>query len=198
MQPIVSNAESAPNSAMKRSLWIALLATGSIGFSFALACATPFAALATLAAINMPRRDLLSLVGVAWLANQAIGYGVLGYPQTLDSFAWGGAIGIAAALAAAIAVAVAARVARLGSAGTISTAFLAAFAVYELALYAVSFVLPTGAEAFSLPVVWRIFYVNVIALVGLLVLHRLALAAGLIVSGKANGRDARTGLEVIT
>ena len=43
-----------------------------IGFSFALACATPFAALATLAALNTPRRDLFALVGVAWLANQII------------------------------------------------------------------------------------------------------------------------------
>jgi hypothetical protein len=110
------------------------------------------------------------------------GYGVLGYPQTWDSFAWGGAIGIAAALAAASAVAVAARVARLGSACVI-VAFLAAFAVYELALYAASFVLPTGVEAFSPPVVWRILYVNAIALVGLLALHRLALATSLIAGG---------------
>jgi hypothetical protein len=176
MRQLVLNADRAHNSFLKRSLWMVLLTMSSVGFSFALACATPFAALATLAALNMPRRDLLTLVGLAWLANQLIGYGVLDYPQTWDSFAWGGAIGIAAAPAAATAVAVAACVARLGSARVIVAAFLAAFAGYELTLYAASFVLPTGAEAFSPPVVRHIFYVNAIALVGLLALHRLALA----------------------
>jgi hypothetical protein len=41
-----------------------------------------------LAAFNMPRRDLFALIGLAWLANQIIGYGFLAYPQTWDSFAW--------------------------------------------------------------------------------------------------------------
>src|SRR5262245_44914939 len=50
----------------------------SIGFSFALACAAPLAALATLAALKMSRRDLFTFVGAAWLANQLIGYGFLG------------------------------------------------------------------------------------------------------------------------
>lgn len=62
-------------------------------------------------------------------------------------------------------------------------AFLAAFALYELALYAASFILPGNAEAFSLPVVWRIFYVNALALAGLLIIHRLAMAAGLMDAG---------------
>ena len=139
----------------------------------------------------MPRRDLFTLVGLAWLANQIIGYGFLGYPQTWDSFAWGGAIGIAACLGAVGALTIAPRAMRLGTLGIIATAFFAAFALYELALYAASFVLPGSAEAFSLPVVWRIFYVNVIALVGLLVVHRLALAARLIVkSNEATGAAA--------
>jgi hypothetical protein len=100
MQIADRGADSVGTAALRCALWIALITVGSIGFSFALACATPFAALATLAALNMPRRDLLALVGVAWLANHIIGYGFLAYPQTWDSFAWGGAIGIAALLAA--------------------------------------------------------------------------------------------------
>lgn len=190
MQQLNTTAESA-NTAIRRSLWVVLVIVSSIGFSFALACATPFAALATLAAPNMPRRDLFTLVGLAWLANQIIGYGFLAYPQTWDSFAWGGAIGIAAYLGALGALAVAPRTKQLGAIGIIGTAFLAAFALYELALYAASFALPGSAEAFSLPVIWRIFYVNVIALVCLLVVHRLALAARLIVnSNEATGTAA--------
>lgn len=49
----------------KRVLWVTLLLVATIGFSFVLACATPFAALATLAALNMPRRNLFALAGVA-------------------------------------------------------------------------------------------------------------------------------------
>jgi hypothetical protein len=180
--------EGSATEAAKRTLWVALVVTGSIGFSFALACATPFAALATLAALNMPRRDLFALVGVAWLANQVIGYGFLTYPQTWDSFAWGGAIGVAACLSAMGALAVADRVSRWGSARVVIGAFLAAFVLYELALYAASFVLPGSNEAFSLPVVWRIFYVNVIALVGLLIAHRLAMAAGLVVTSEVRAQ----------
>jgi hypothetical protein len=70
--------------------------------------------------------------------------------------------------------------ARLGAIGVILVAFLGAFAAYELALFAASFMLPTGAEAFSLPVVWRIFYVNVFALAGLVGAHRVATALGLL------------------
>jgi hypothetical protein len=54
---------------------IAVVVIGSIGFSFALACATPFAALVSTAALNVSRRDLITLIGAAWLANQIIGYG---------------------------------------------------------------------------------------------------------------------------
>lgn len=89
---------------MRRSLWIGAGDVSSIGFRFVLACATPFAALATLAALKMSRRDLFTLVSAAWLANQFIGYGFLAYPETWDSFAWGGAIGIAAFLAACVAL----------------------------------------------------------------------------------------------
>ena len=174
---------------MKRSLWIALVIAGSIGFSFAFSCATPFAALATLAALNTPRRDLFALLGLAWLANQAIGYGLLGYPQTWHSLGWGAAIGIAALLGTLAALAVAPRVARLGRTGMIAATFLAAFTPYELALYAASFVLGS-ADAFLLPVVWRIFYMNVFALVALLIVHQLALAAGLIVAGGIGPRPA--------
>jgi hypothetical protein len=184
LQRSPTGADSITVAHLKRSLWIALLVMGSVGFSFVLACATPFAALAALAAINMPRRDLFSLVALGWFANQVIGYGFLAYPQTWDSFAWGGAIGIAALLAA-VAAAAAGRITGLGWAGVTAAAFLAAFIVYELALYAASFVLPTGAEAFSLPTVWRIFYVNVIALVGFLAVHRLGVAAGLTVGTRS-------------
>jgi len=73
----------------RRAGWITLLTIASVLFSFALTCATPFPALASLAALHMNRRDAFALIGVSWLANQIVGYGFLHYPQTWDSFAWG-------------------------------------------------------------------------------------------------------------
>ena len=60
-------------------LWIALIGGGSIALSRAFACATPFAALATLAALTMGGRDAVLLVGFVWAANQAVGFGLLHY-----------------------------------------------------------------------------------------------------------------------
>ena len=51
MHRVSQVADKARMLAVKRSLWVALITAGSVGFSFALACATPFAALATLAAL---------------------------------------------------------------------------------------------------------------------------------------------------
>jgi hypothetical protein len=172
-----SHAAALPDTA-RTSIWIALVAGSSVLFSLALACATPFAALATIAGMRMRRRDALTLIGVAWLLNQAVGYLLLGYPRTWDSFAWGAAIGLAAMLSA-LAVSMAAS--RLGSTIIIAGgAFLAAFTIYELALFAATAILPSSAEAFALPVVQWIFWINLLALAGLLAAHKTAVAAGLL------------------
>lgn len=165
-------------SSWKQALWIGLLLAGSIGFSFVFACATPFAALAALAALNMPQRDVYSVVGGAWVANQAIGYGFLHYPQTWDSFAWGGAIGIACAVGAVASVIVAPRIARWGKVTSVAAAFLAAFAAYQAGLFVASLGLPGGG--FSLSVLSQVLVTNVGALIGLVVAHQIAVAVGLV------------------
>ena len=159
-------------------LWVALVAVSSIVFSLALACATPFAAIAAVAATRMRRRDAFSLVAVTWFSNQAVGYLVLGYPRTWDSFAWGGAIGLAAGLAtfAAMAATLRLRVTLL----PLATPFLAAFLSYEVVLFAMTAILPSGAAAFSIASVCKILAINLSALAVLLILHRLAAAIGLI------------------
>ena len=77
-------------------LWIVLLSAASVLTSWALACATPFAALAALAALHMARREGLILMAVAWFASQAVGFGIHHYPQDPTTLMWGGVIGIAA------------------------------------------------------------------------------------------------------
>jgi len=165
----------------RRVAWIALLTAACALLTLQFACATPFAALGALAAVNMSRRDALFLAVSAWLANQAIGYGVLGYPNALATHAWGIAIGIAGVLAVAAALPVAARMRAIGGA-IIATmaAFVAAGAVYQVALYPWSLILPGGGSAFSFGVVTYVLKWNVIALAVLLILHQLAVRIGLL------------------
>lgn len=164
-----------------RAVWMALIVAAGAGLSLRYACATPFAALATLAALKTDRRDTAAIVGLVWLVNQVIGYGFLGYPMTWDSFAWGGAIGLAAGFALLTAMALSPR--RAGS-FAISLPFVGAFAAFEFALYVASFVLPSEADAFALPVVRQIFVVNALSLAGLVAVHWLAGIAGLLDSGR--------------
>jgi hypothetical protein len=166
------------NPAVKRALWVFLIVAGSVGFSFVFACATPFAALAALAALNMPRRDVFSVMGMAWAANQLIGYGLLGYPQTWDSFAWGAAIGIGAGLGAWAAMAAADRMPRSGTVAAVAAAFVAACLAYQAVMFVAGLVLPSGG--FSLSVVAIVLKINAGALIGLLAAHRIAVAVGLV------------------
>lgn len=162
----------------KTSLWIAIVAITSIMFSLALACATPFAAIATVAGSFLTRRAAVAMSGFAWLANQAVGYFVLDYPTTWDSYAWGLAIGLAALIAVTAVLAV--RAVGRSPALTVLLSFLAAFAAYELLLFASTAVLPSGDGAFSPAIVMQIFWTNVLALAGLLVLHWCAVRVGLL------------------
>lgn len=163
----------------RRGLWITLLTASSVALSLIFACATPFAAFATLAAMNMKRSDAFTLAIVVWLANQVVGYGILHYPQTPDSFAWGAAIGIAALLATWTAASVGRYLFLTLPLLPTAIAFAGAFAAYELTLYAASFVLPSSEAAFSWPIVADILKVNVLALIGLTILSVAGAMVGL-------------------
>ena len=166
---------------------LALPVLAAVPLSLALACATPFAALAALAAA-LPRREALSLAGLAWLLNQAIGFGLLGYPLDPATLGWGLAIGAGTLAAAAAAGAlprlagrpVATALCRLGS----------AFAAYEAVLYAAAFLLPGGAEAYAPMIVLRLFLINLAALAGLTLLQAGGLALARIASGRPLARSA--------
>jgi len=169
-----SNDESQP---IRTAAWIVIVITATIALSLSYACATPLAAVAALAGVHMKRHEGTWLVLTAWLANQLVGYYVLHYPRTWDSFAWGAAIGIASLLAALGAR----RAARRTRSPVLSslTTFLVAFLIYEGALFAATAVLPSSAEAFSLPVIARILGINVCAVVGLAAIRWLAVKIGL-------------------
>ncbi|MFN4088828.1 MAG: hypothetical protein ACK4QW_07255 [Alphaproteobacteria bacterium] len=169
--------------ARAQSEWVVLIAIATIAGSVVFACAAPFAAVAAFAALHLGRRDAFFLIGIVWAANQAIGYGFLGYPQTWSSVGWGLAIGAGAAVATGAAMATAHRTERLGPLPAALAVFAVAFAAYQLALFAATAVLPSSAGAFDLPVVLYVLQVNAAAFAMLAAARALARAAGLPVPG---------------
>jgi len=155
----------------ERAVWIALIITVGTVLSTVFACATPFAALAALAAMKLGWRPASVVIGLVWLANQTIGYGMLGYPWTWDSAAWGVAIGMSAGLATLAAMALSATYPVRFAVGL---PFLAAFVAFEIGLFLAGFVLPGSNAAFSVPVIGHVFLINVVALAGLLAVDRVA------------------------
>jgi hypothetical protein len=176
----------------RRWLWILLLTAASVFVTLGMACATPFAALAALAALHMSRRDGLALIGIAWLADQAVGYGLLGYPRTGNSVAWGVMLGVGAFAALLAAQAPADRLRARGGVVVGAAAFAGAFVAYQAVLFAATVGLASGTEAFSLPVVGWVLRVNLLSLAGLLILYRLAVWIGLVTRGPLGARATAT------
>lgn len=180
-----------PNEA-RRWLWILLLTAASVFITLGMACGTPFAALATLAALYMSRRDGLALIGIAWLADQAVGYGLLGYPRTANSVAWGVILGVGAFLALLAAQVLVERLRDRGAILAGGLAFAGAFVAYQAVLVAATAVLAGGSEAFSLPIVAWVLRVNLLSLAGLLILYRLAVWIRLVTRSPLGARATVT------
>ncbi|HET8760147.1 MAG TPA: hypothetical protein VFN94_03715 [Nitrospiria bacterium] len=160
-------------------VWFAMLVAASIGLSTTFACATPLVAFGAAAALTLPSRDALRLIGVVWFTDQVFGYTVLHYPQTANSVAWGLIMGAAAVLAT-----VAAQRALQRSEGRPKTvaafaAFLVGFVVHQVALAVPAVMGLGGLGGFKPAVIARVFMVNAGTLVGLMVLNYLGRAVGL-------------------
>lgn len=170
------------------TLWIMLLTLASTGITIVLACATPFTALAALAATQMRARDGVPLMLAAWAASQFVGFCVLGYPHDANTVAWAAALG-----AAAIACVIAARVAgkRLSRHGTllqIAAAYLAASLVFKLVILLWSLGLGGVATALSPTINARQLIRNGTILCGLYALYRGLVAAGMPIAAREGSR----------
>lgn len=136
------------------------LAIASVVLSLALACAAPFAGLAATAALFLSPRHAVAAALVGWAANQAVGYGFLGYPMDSQSFAWGAVLGVSAVTAATAALG-SMRLAPAAIAPAV--AFIAAFAAQQATVFAATAILPSHPEAFALAVVAGLFATNALA-----------------------------------
>jgi hypothetical protein len=167
---------------LRRPFWIPLLVATSVAFTLGFACATPLAAFAALAALTMTRRDALLLIGLVWLANQCVGFAVLHYPWTADCLAWSVGLGMIALLSALGAEFVAMRFIALNGILASTLVFLTAFGVYEGLLFIASTIFQSGVEDYTPAIVERIFAINAVAFLGLLVANRIGVSAGLVLN----------------
>jgi len=150
---------------------ITLISALSIFGSLAFACAAPLTAIAAFAGLAMRRKLGLTIVGAAWLSNQIVGFGFLNYPQTVDTFAWGAAIGVSAFVAFFAAHGV---MERLRSASPILTTplvFLVAFCVYQFVLFVMGYPLEGSDATLAGDVIRRVFEVNLVSFGALLLLQ---------------------------
>lgn len=160
-------------------LWPVALVAAAVLFSFALACAMPFAALGALAALFLPWKEALVTAILGWLVNQVIGFGFLGYPTDLTTLAWGAVLGLSAVAAVMAALVSQRHLARhLFLAGAL-IAFAAALLAQQAVVYAGSWLLPSHPSAFSLPVIWQIGWTNALAFATFGALYGLGAQAGI-------------------
>jgi len=155
-----------PLSEVGTTVWPPALVVTAVLGSLVAACMFPFVGVATLAAATMSRRNALLTVIGAWSVNQAIGYLVLGYPQTTYSFAWGAAIGVASLTAAVVARAVMGGH-RQFAASRLVAGFATAFIAYEALLYTFAHV-AGGLNTFSPAIIGQIALNDAMWFAGLL------------------------------
>jgi len=160
------------------ALWIFLLTAASLGTTFALACAMPYAALAALAAVHMHRSDALKLMGLVWLANQFVGFAFLHYPHDLTTSLWGAALGtgaIAALLGADFALS---RVMSKAEPARLAVAYFAGFVAFKVAILVWALGLGGIATTISPAIVGKQFLREAGVLVGLFALYHVLRSVG--------------------
>lgn len=160
------------------TLWIMLLTAASTLTTLALACATPFPALAALAASYMRRRDGVALMLAAWAASQAVGFGLLGYVCDRGTLGWGAALAIAAPVSALAAYAAMARLTVRSPALRLGIAYAAAFIAFKAVVALFALWLGGFAMLTAPGLAASQFLRNGAILIGLLVLYRGLVALG--------------------
>ena len=154
---------------------VALLALSSVALTLGFACALPLAAFATISALLFQPRAAIGAVLAVWLMNQIIGFSLLHYPTDPSTIAWGFALGVIGLLSLGAAFLVFSRL--KGIAGTLA-GFLAAFIVYEGAIYIVCAASGTPLGAFTAPVMIRVFLINALSFGVLLAAREVLARAG--------------------
>jgi hypothetical protein len=179
------------NSRWFRPLWFGVLIAVSAAITTVFTCVTPFAAFAVIAAVTASRRDAVMLAVALWLTNQAVGFGLLHYPWTASTLAWGVALGGAAVIGALAALWTFQRLGSLPSSAQGVVAFVASFALYQLTLYVVAVSWLGGTDMFAPGIVSQVLVINAVTLVGLVALRQAVAGVALLIRRHAHASSAR-------
>lgn len=134
--------------------WPLALALTTIVGSLATACMMPFVALAVMTGATMTPGRAAGAMAVIWLANQAIGFALLGFPPTAYTFAWAFALASASLTALAVSCAILGTMKDL-AAFRLGAALAGAFVAYEVLLFGFASI-AGGLETFTPTVVAQI------------------------------------------
>lgn len=159
-------------------LWILLFTIASTITTLVFACATPFPALAALAAVHLDRRDGVLLMLAAWAVSQAIGFCAMGYPWDAATALTGVAIGTAAVAGTLVASMVDTLLPTRSTLARLAVAYVAAFATFKLGILLWSPVIGHADVALSLPILERQFVRYAAILVAFYALYRGLTAVG--------------------
>jgi hypothetical protein len=156
-------------------IWQVMLVLASAVMSCTFVCVVPFAAMATIASRTLARRDAVVALLAAVLANQLVGFFILGYPRTISTVLWGPVFAAATLAAFALSTRIAQPI----------LALAAAFAAFEAVLAAYSFATSHSLAGFTGPIVGEVALVNlvdgtilVVAYLGLLAAWQAIAARG--------------------
>src|SRR5262245_51630473 len=131
------------------ALWVGTLIALSAVLTSTYTCIAPFAALSVAAAMTLPWRQALMTTAGVWLANQAAGFVVLGYPWLPNTLGWGAAIGAGALVGTLSVLWLLGRLDGVCSSIQTVTTFVLAFSVYQAVLYTAAVSVLDGTSAFS-------------------------------------------------
>jgi hypothetical protein len=178
--PKETKAMSTLSPALARNLWIGAMAVASIATTLIFKCATPYPALAALAALHVGRMPGAALMLIAWAAAQITGFGLLHYPVDGESIGWAVALGVGAIAALFAADMVDEALPGAAYLVRLSLAYVAATVAFKLVVLIGAFALQSGWAAFAPEVLGRQFVRYGLILAGLAVLHRLLALAGVL------------------
>ena len=164
-----------------REVWLGLLVAISAAITVVFTCVTPFVAFAVIAAVTGSRRDAVMLAVALWFTNQAVGFGLLRYPWTASTLAWGAALGVAAVAGTLAALWALRRLGSLRPLARSSAAFLVAFVAYQLTLFAAAATWLGGTEMFAPGIVAQVLLINAVTLAGLFALRQVVAGAALLI-----------------
>ena len=164
-----------------RSVWLGLFVAISAAITIVFTCVTPFAAFAVMAAVTVPGRDAVILAAALWLTNQAVGFGLLHYPWTASTLAWGAVLGAAAVIGTLAALWTRHRLGTLPSLARSVAAFGAAFILYQVTLFMVAVAWLGGTDMFAPGIVSQVLLINAVTLAGLFALRQVVAGAALLI-----------------